>query len=344
MFSSRLSVNHLVEMFRALRHQLAAGLTVRDSFRQQARSGNPAVRPLCKRVVEAVERGESLGEVLEREKAAFPAIVMPLVHVGEETGKLPEAMQELERYMTLERDRRREFRRQAMGPLLQLAGAVFIIAIVIYVVGIIAESRNSQPIRIFGLAGPTGSLIFVSVVLGVVAAIVLVWKAFPKLFGGTAGLTRLLMRIPLVGTALETLALGRFALGLHLTLDAGIPIVRAMNLSFDLTDNPVYRTKAPQAAQALQTGHTLYDSLAETGIFPASFLEMIASSEEAGRVPEMMRHQAEYLHDEATRRIGVLVKAAGGFIWLCVAGFIIYTIFAIYGNYINALGGGIKGI
>lgn len=337
MFSSRLSVNQLVEMFRALRHQLAAGLTVRDSFRQQARAGNPAVRPLCKRVVDAVERGESLGDVLEREKDAFPSIVLPLVHVGEETGKLPEVMQELERYMTLERDRRREFRRQAMGPILQFGGAVFIIAIVIYVVGMIAESQNSQPMRIFGLAGPKGSAIFLSVVFAVVGTIVVLWKVAPKLL---SGLTNVLMKTPLIGGALETLALSRFALGLHLTLDAGIPIVRALNLSFELTDNPVYQSKSPQVAKSLQTGHSLYDALSETGIFPSMFLEMIASSEVAGRVPEMMRHQAEFLHEEASRRIGGLVKAGGTLIWICVAAFIIYTIFAIYGNYINALGGG----
>jgi type IV pilus assembly protein PilC len=340
MFSSRLSVNHLVEMFRALRHQLAAGLTVRDSFRQQARAGNPAVRPLCKRVVDAVERGESLGDVLEREKDAFPSIVLPLIHVGEETGKLPEVMHELERYMTLERDRRREFRRQAMGPILQFFAAVFIIAVVIYVVGIISESRNSQPMRIFGLAGPKGSMIFLGIIFGVAGTLFALWKLAPTVLGQ---MTHVLLKIPMVGTALETLALSRFALGLHLTLDAGIPIVRALNLSFDLTDNVVYRSKAPQVAKSLKSGNPLYDSLADTGIFPSTFLEMTASSEAAGRVPEMMRHQAEFLHEEATRRIGGLVKAGGTLIWLCVAAFIIYTIFSIYGNYIGAISGGAKG-
>ncbi|MFO0867142.1 MAG: type II secretion system F family protein [Gemmataceae bacterium] len=340
MFSSRLSVNQLVEMFRALRHQLAAGLTVRDSFRQQARAGNAAVRPLCQRVVDAVERGESLSEVLKREKDAFPSIVLPLIQVGEETGNLPEVMQELERYMTLERDRRREFRRQAMGPILQFFAAVFIIAIVIYVVGIIAESRNSRPMRIFGLAGPKGSMIFLGVIFGIVATLFTLWKLAPTVLGK---LTHVLLKIPLVGTAIETLALSRFALGLHLTLDAGIPIVRALNLSFDLTDNEVYRSMAPQVAKSLKAGNPLYDSLAGAGIFPLTFLEMIASSEAAGRVPEMMRHQAEFLHEEATRRISALVKAGGTLIWLCVAAFIIYTIFSIYGNYIGAISGGAKG-
>jgi len=338
MFSSRLSVTQLCDMFRSLRHQLAAGLTVRDSFRQQAKSGNAAVRPLCKRIVDAVERGESLGEVMEREKDAFPPIVLPLIHVGEETGKLPEVMHELERYMTLERDRRREFRRAAMGPVLQMFGAIFIIAIVIYVVGIISDSKNSQPMPIMGLSGPRGSAIFLGITLGTLGTIFFLWKFLPQFFQ-SGPLFSLLMRLPLVGTAIETLALSRFALGLHLTLDAGIPIVRALNLSFELTDNSVYRSAVPQVTKSLQTGHTLYDSLAETGIFPSMFLEMISSSETAGRVPEMMRHQAEYLHEEATRRIGALVKAGGGLIWLSVAAFIIYAIFSIYGNYIGALQG-----
>src|SRR4051812_18816517 len=98
MTSSRLPLSSLIELCRALKHSLGAGLTLRDVFRQQARSGPGPVRPAATRITAALDQGSDLEEALKREADAFPPLFLALVSVGEQTGMLPELFAELEKY------------------------------------------------------------------------------------------------------------------------------------------------------------------------------------------------------------------------------------------------------
>ena len=90
---------------------------------------------------------------------------------------------------------------------------------------------------------------------------------------------------------------------------------------------------------ALRTGKPLLDALKRSNLFDAHFLEMVAAAEEGGRVPEMMEHQAEYYHEESSRRMATLTKLLSLLIWLIYAGFMVYMIFQIASIYLGALGG-----
>src|SRR5438132_14091725 len=107
-FSGRLPVASLIEMCRTMRHYLGAGLTLRDVFRQQARKGSAALRPVAERISQGLERGEDLEAALNREKAAFPPLFLAMASVGEHSGMLPEVCTELEKYFTLQRTLRRQ--------------------------------------------------------------------------------------------------------------------------------------------------------------------------------------------------------------------------------------------
>src|SRR6185437_13442689 len=90
LLSSRLSLPVLIELCRALRHNLGAGLTLLAVFRQQQRRGPAAVRALAGRVADLLEKGHSLGQALKREANYFPPLFLSLAEVGEQTGMLPE--------------------------------------------------------------------------------------------------------------------------------------------------------------------------------------------------------------------------------------------------------------
>src|SRR5260370_33664175 len=103
LFSARLPLASMIEMCRTMRHYLGAGLTLRDVFRQQARKGSAALRPIAERISQDLERGEALEAALQREKAAFPPLFLSMASVGEHSGMLPEVCTELEKYYILQR-------------------------------------------------------------------------------------------------------------------------------------------------------------------------------------------------------------------------------------------------
>ena len=63
----------------------------------------------------------------------------------------------------------------------------------------------------------------------------------------------------------------------------------------------------------------------------------MATAEQGGQIPEMMKHQAEYYEEEASRRLVLLTRAAGFAIWVGVACLIIWVIFRIVLNYIGMI-------
>src|SRR5687767_2211895 len=106
-FTRQLPLSSVIALCRALRHNLGAGLTLVQVFRQQADRGPAAVRPFAARVLVSLEQGHSLNEVLEGEKGVLPPLFYSLVKVGEETGHLAEMFAELEKYYLLEEKLRR---------------------------------------------------------------------------------------------------------------------------------------------------------------------------------------------------------------------------------------------
>ena len=163
----------MVDLCRAMRHYLGSGLTLRDVFRQQAKKGTAAVRPIAGRVSDALEQGSDLEAALQTDRDAFPPIFLSLASVGERSGKLPEICHELEKYFLLQQRLRRQFLTQITWPLLQFFGAIFVIAGMIYLIGILTPlgSKPFDPLG-FGLTGETGALTFLGLAFGFIALMV----------------------------------------------------------------------------------------------------------------------------------------------------------------------------
>src|SRR5262249_5260014 len=109
MFSRRLSLSHLCELSRTMRHYLHAGLTLRDALRSMSRKGPRPILDLCARLSERLEKGESLEDALKPEEKLFPPLFLSLVMVGEQTGMLTEVFGDLEKFYTRQITLRRDF-------------------------------------------------------------------------------------------------------------------------------------------------------------------------------------------------------------------------------------------
>jgi type IV pilus assembly protein PilC len=330
-FSRQLSLASVIALCQALRHGLGAGLTLVRVFRQQAERGPRDARPLAGRVLGILEQGHSLSDALERENDVVPPFFLSLVKVGEETGHLPEIFGELEKYYLLQDKLRRQFRGESMMPLIQLGLAFFVIAGLIFILGIIAPPRpGGRGSGLFGLSGPTGAVLFLTISFGSVG---LLWFLTATL-GRAARQQRrahaLLSRVPALGPCLESISMGRFTMALHLTLDSGMPISRALQLSLTATANPAFEGQSETITQAVKNGASLVEALTRSGLFSSDFLNLVAVGEEGGRVPEVMRQQAEYWHEEAARRLKTATRLASLLVWLLYAAFMVWAIFTIY--------------
>jgi type IV pilus assembly protein PilC len=225
-----------------------------------------------------------------------------------------------------------------MLPIIQFVLAIFVIAVTIYVLGIIGQARGGTPPGVLGLTGGAGAVLFLVMAFGSIGLLILLYFVLTRTLRQKATVDSFLLKVPVLGTCLEALALGRFALALQLTLETGMPITKALRLSLAATGNAAYGAASQRVVHALKNGESLTIALQNGQIFPRDFLEMIATAEEGGRVPEMMRHQADYYNEEASRRLTALTGFLSHCVWAIYAVFVIIAIFKIANIYLSALG------
>jgi type II secretory pathway component PulF len=337
-FSRQLPLADLIRLCHVARVSLGAGLTLRDVFRQLATGGTARLRPVAERIRLHLERGDSLGAALKDEAGVFPPLFLALAAVGEQTGHLPEMLEELEKYYLLQLRSWRQVRSSSLLPAVQFVLAIGVVALLIFVLGLIGQSQNREPAAVFGFRGTAGAIQFLLCCAAVIGGLWGGWLLVTRVLHRKALLDGILLRLPGVGGCVQAFAVSRFALAMQLTLDTSLAIGKALRLSLEAAGNAVYLERADVIIGAVNDGEDLAVALSRGQVLPADFLSMVAVGEEGGRVVEIMRHQAAQYQEEAARRLKTLVGRITALIWLIYVCLMIVAIMNLAGIYLGALG------
>jgi type IV pilus assembly protein PilC len=337
-FSSALS--GLIQWCRACKHGLGAGLPLVRVFQLQAKKGPHALRDLARRLAERLENGESLEDALELEGPQLPTLFRQLTAVGERTGHLPEMFAELADYYELQQRLGRDFRAQITWPVFQFVAAVFVIAFLIYILGVLsARPDGGEPIAPigFGLVGASGSITFLLAVGCFLGLLYGTYLFFTKGLQQRAAFEAFLLRLPAIGSCAQSLALGRFCLALRMTLETGMSTPDALRQSLRATGNAAFTSAEGLVAARIKAGDEIHDALRMCPAFPEEFRDIIAVAEVSGQIPEVMVRQAEHYREESARQLKNLARCAGYAVYFFVAVLIIWAIFRIASVYFGML-------
>jgi type IV pilus assembly protein PilC len=297
-------------------------------------NGPPRLRPVAAQISKELKAGWSLQDSIAKQSSAFPPIFLALVTVGEESGNLPEVLTELEKYYNVQQKLRREFIDQITWPVVQFCMAVFVIAGLIWVLDFVSKLNPSaeaskDPLGM-GLIGARGAVIFLSVIFGGVASLVLLFMLIKRLLSRRAIVEKVLLRLPIFGPCLRAIALTRFCVALHLMLETSLSVRKTLRLALVATDNLAFTSAQGAVEGALVRGETITSALSSAKVFPSHFLGVVAVAEESGRLPEVLRNQAEEYDEEARRRLGVVNKIFSYAIWFGIATFLAFSIFRVF--------------
>jgi len=320
---------------RNLRQPLEGGLSLLQTVRMLAKRRRGLEPILGAHLAERLQQGESFGDALAAFRPELPNLFLSMVHVGEETGRLPDTLRSLEDYYTLQERMLSQIRRRLSMLLVQLGLAVLVLA---GVIGITTTISPKGGFSILGLRGWGGALGFIGIAVAAITGLVLAVKLLGRGMQTNRFLASVARKLPGLGPFLEALLLSRFALGLRLTLDSSISLPEALTLSFRATGDAIYRERGEGAVEAIRRGKDLSKALARTDLFPMMFLEVLAIAEVSGVVPERMGQMAQEYHEEAERRAKGLVQWASLGLWLLYAAAVILAVFKLAGMYLGALG------
>jgi type IV pilus assembly protein PilC len=342
MFSSQIRLRQLTFLCRSLSTSLHAGVPIIKAFDLAAgKALDPRLRNVMQDVVTQLKSGEDVATAMRSHSGVFPELMTDMVSVAEQTGSLPEVLASLADHYENNLRLRKDFYGQIALPVIQFVAAIFIIAGLLFLLGMIATSRNSQPFDVlgFGLTGAAGAATWLMLWGILLASLFVGYKVAVASLHGQQIVHEFLLNIPVIGGCMRSFAIARFSWAFHLTQEAGMPIEDSLDASFRATSNGAFIARTRQVIGEVMEGEHLTDALAHTHLFPQEFIEIVHVAETSGTVPETLHRLSPQFEDQARRSLRGLAIAAGWLIWLCVATFIIFLIFRIAMWYTNLLQG-----
>ena len=306
----------LDEAFYSLGMMLQGGGSLAQSLDLLARTSTGPASGFWLRIRDAVVGGQAFSQALQDHPAVISPVYAAMVHVAEQVGRLGEVLERIARY----EDGRREFRERLLTslgyPLTILViglGAVFFLLsrVLPRIADIVASSAGelSWDTRALLSVGAWMESWGLMLVLGLGGAVWMSVVAYKRRPGWRMRLDRLFWRLSVVQKGV----LARFSGLVAFQLQAGIPLVQALESSAQGVGSLFFREKMSQAAREVATGQPLDEVLSRQGIYPDVFLTSISAGRAAGGLGSFLERLGKLLEretDATLKRFAALVEPA----------------------------------
>jgi type IV pilus assembly protein PilC len=310
----RVSTKDIVILSRQLSTLFEAQVSALRIFRMIAgETDNKVLGAKLTVIADDLQGGSSISAAMAKHPKIFSSFYVNMIKAGEESGKLDETFQYLADYL----DRTYELTSKAKGALVYPAFVVmtFITVMILMftmvipkISGIITDSGVAIPIYTQVILGISNFLVsYGFILLAVIIVVGFFVFRYIRTPSGKIAFDRLKLHIPYVSVLYKKLYLSRLADNINTMLQAGIPMVRALELTSDVINNEVYRVILADAVEAVKTGKAMSEALAASGEIPGIMIQMMKVGEESGELGPIMKTMALFYSREVTNAVATLV-------------------------------------
>ena len=297
-------------VFAELHSLLGSGLDFSRSFSLLIEGERDVqTKALLTGLYRTVVRGESLGCAFER-SGRFAPLDCGVLRIGEETGRLGEALAFLADYYRKRIAQRRMVSGAVSYPLIILFTAIVVVIFMVLVIVPMFEQVYSRmggelPAMtrwIISLSKAFPAYLTVAALAG--AGALLLWK----IYGGRPGVQRvastLLLRLPLLGDTLRKNMQARFCRLLCLLSSSGVPLLRGIGMLPQIIAFYPYRISFARIVRELERGACLSDAMEHfADLYDRRLVTLLRVGEQTGRLPEMLAREGDVLTGELEHRL-----------------------------------------
>jgi len=350
--SSGIKLNMLLLFTGQLAAMLGGGLhLVRILTALAAESSHKVFTKVLEQVRDDITAGSTFADSLAQHPHVFNQLYVSIVRAGEVSGSLPVVLDTLMVYLEKTESIRRKVKGAIAYPAVILTVAILIVMFMIIKIVPIFENVYAKANARLPL--PTRTLIWVSetvrsylfLVFLVVVLVAAVLFAIAQTERGRRLLDTVKLRMPLFGSLIRKAVMARTCRTLSVLLNAGIPLIEAMDTVSKVSGNSVIEKALAQATQRMRDGGTIAETLRETGHFPAMVTQLVGTGEESGTLPTMLARAATYYEqqvDQAVATLSSLIEPIMIVVMGAIAGSVIFALYLPIFSIGQAMRGGIR--
>src|SRR3954469_17217960 len=282
-----------------------------DILRQ--RVTNPVFKVVLDDVYERVRSGSALSEAFEAHAGLFPGVYTASLLAGEKSGNLEQVLRRYVSYVKIVSGVKRKTVSALVYPAILVLLSLIVVTVI--VVKVVPEFGNFY--NQFGKELPLSTRFIVGLsafvtsyfvlILGALAAVVVLSWWWVKQPGQRARLDRLVLKLPMLGPIAQKFSTSQGARTLATLLGGGIPLVNALEVTSRSLSNQYMAGELTIAAQQVREGRSLAGSLQDSGAFPDVALKMVEVGESTGALQEMLNSLADFYDEEIDTNLGRFV-------------------------------------
>lgn len=282
-----------------------AGVPITQALRRLAQTArNRMLARTLLAMLEELEAGRDLATAMSRHPRVFGPLLVAIVRVSEESGRLDEAFLRLSQHLEREQKVVEQVKSAVRYPVIVLvfvAAAIFIL--MSFVIPEFARLYGSFNVE---LPLPTRIIIGTAnvfaaswwLILGALFGLAWWLGRYVRTASGRLRWHGLLLRMPVIGSIVQRATLARFARAFAMATRSGVPVLQALSVVALAVENEVIARQLLGMRGAIERGEGLSRAAAGQPCFTPLVLQMLSVGDETGQIDEMLVEVADFYERE----------------------------------------------
>lgn len=304
-FEKGVGLKDLAIMSRQASTMLTSGLSLlRTLTILSDQTENKKLKDILGKVRDDVERGVSFSDAVAKYPVDFPPIMINMIRAGETGGFLDQAMDSIATNFEKEHKLRSTIKSAMTYPVVVLVMSLVAVAIMlIFIVPIFQDMFSSLggtlPLPTQILVSLSHAMRYVAIPLAIVVVLAwLWWRANKNTERVRAFIDPITLKLPVFGPLQKKIVIARFARNFSNMIGAGVPILQALRIVGEVSNNYVVKRALDNVAEAVRKGESIAVPLAAQSVFPPMVTQMVAVGEDAGSLEIMLEKIAVFYDAE----------------------------------------------
>lgn len=306
------------QVYDGISTMLSSGVDIKVSLNTSVKGANKKLYDAIMAVKKSIEKGDTLSKAFRKQSKVFPLMDRTLVDIGESSGRLPHVFKSLADWYRFKAKILMIIKGGLIKPIGNLLAAAFIMPLPL----LFSDSAGSYPLSVLKLL-----LIF----FGPASAIVILYIKSGEQGGFRLFIEKMAFKIPLLGNAMRTLALGRYCFGFWMLFESGVPIEKCAQIATDLSGNTLVSEMVAGGSKSAQQGAPVSSGFSSE--LPGDFLSIWKVGEESGRLSQTLTKLYKKQIEMAENSFLGLSQWLPRLVWALVMIYFAYHIISFWSGY-----------
>lgn len=335
--SPKVGTGEVVLFARQLATMLSSGgsiLRALEMLHEESQGGG--MKRTLEAVRKAVDEGSSLSVAMREHPKVFSVLFVSVVEVGEHTGRIGTALEQLADILEQEHEAKQKAMRMMMYP-------AAIIGLSFVTLGVLMSVALPPLLKVFDQMGAdiplmtrmgVGAMAWirtnVSTIFFSIIAFLAIYSILRRSPRSREWVDNVLIRMPLMGPFIVAGELARFSRTNAMLLDSGVTLSTSLALSIQSSKNLAMQRAFRDGEESLLGGHGLVTALKKHSILPSLFVELLTIGEETNSIQRTLEDAADNYQKQLERRLNNLLavlEPASTAIVGGIVGFIAFSMF-----------------